>query len=243
MVIFRQFSFTCFSFLFLFVTLSVIYYPSLSFSQSNDTPKFQELKKNLDDKITFPYTASNHDRKNPSIYVFKESIPNDWNVFINNNMSYSNNPEAKTVIQLKEPYPSEKFIELTMFGGKSKKFSIAVNTNESGRLQLYQNDFDGWSLDNPVVVTSGVDQGISVTDGKRIVVDKLSVNGFNLGSINVYGKDESTLPDSTLKGSIQFEVLFGHPTQSFLYYMPLIVMVGVGGVILFLLKVKKRDPS
>ncbi|MDQ6723089.1 MAG: hypothetical protein M3Z01_02320 [Thermoproteota archaeon] len=197
----------------------------------------------MDDKITFPYTSSNHDRKNPSIYVFKESIPNDWNVFINNNMSYSNNPEAKTVIQLKEPYPSEKFIELTMFGGKSKKFSIAVNTNESGRLQLYQNDFDGWSLDNPVVVTSGVDQGISVTDGKRIVVDKLSLNGFNLGSINVYGKDETTLPDSTLRGSILFEVLFGHPTQSFLYYMPLIVMVGVGGVILYLLKVKKRDRS
>ena len=93
-----------------------------------------------------------------------------------------------------------------------------------------------------MVVTSGVDQGISVTDGKRIVVDKLSLNGFNLGSINVYGKDEPQFPDSTLKGSIQFEAIFGHPAQSYIYYMPLIVLVGVGGIVIFLLKTKKRDP-
>ncbi len=243
MIIYKHFSFSCFLFLFLFLTLSIIYYPSLIFSQSNDAPKSQVLKKDTDVRITFPYTASNHDRKNPSEYVFTKPIPNDWNVFIYNKISYSNNPEAKTVIQLKEPYPSEKFVELTMFGDKSKKYSVAVNTKESGRLELYQNPFNGWSLDNPIVVTSGVDQGISVTDGKRIIVDKLSLNGFNLGSINVFGKDESNLPDSALKGSIQFETIFGHPTQSFIYYMPLIVMIGVGGILLYLIKVKKRDPS
>jgi hypothetical protein len=241
MILFRQFTFSYFLLLFLFLTLSIIYYPSLSFSQSNDSPKFQVLNKNTDIRITFPYTASNHDRKNPSDYIFKEPILNDWNLFINNNISYSTSPEAKTVIQFKEPYPSEKFIELTMFGDKSKKFSIAVNTKESGRLQVYQNNFDGWSLDNPVVVTSGVDQGISITNGKRIVVDKLSLNGFNLGSINVYGKDEPQFPNSTLKGSIQFEAIFGHPAQSYIYYMPLIVLVGVGGIVIFLLKTKKRD--
>ena len=55
---------------------------------------------------------------------FKKPILNDWNVFLYNNIFYSNKPEAKTVIQLKEPYPSEKFIELTMFGGKSTKNSL-----------------------------------------------------------------------------------------------------------------------
>jgi hypothetical protein len=229
--------------LFLFLTLSIIYYPGLSFSQSNDSPKLQVLKKGIDERITFPYNASNHDRKNPSQYIFKEPIPTNWNVFINNSISYSNNPEAKTIVQLKEPYPSQKYIELAMFGDKSKKFSVAVNTKESGLLHLYQNPFNGWSLDNPVVISSGVDQGISVTDGKRIVVDKLSLNGFTLGSINVYGKDENTLPDSTSKGSIEFEIIFGHPSQSYIYYMPLIVLVGVGGIVIFLLKVKKRSLS
>lgn len=242
MVVIRSVTFFSYAPLFLLLlVLSFIYYPSLTFSQLNDSPKLQVLKKDMDDRIIFPYNASNHDRKNPSEFIFREPIQNDWNIFINNNISYSDNPEAKTVIQLKEPYPSQKYIELVMFGGKSKKFSVAVNTNESGRLQLYQNNFNGWSLSNPVAVTSGVDQGISVTDGNRIVVDKLSINGFNLGSINVYGKDEPSLPNSALKGSIEFETIFGHPSQSNIYYMPLIVMIGVGGTLLLLLKFKKRN--
>ena len=201
MILFRHFDFYYgFFLLFLILTLSIIYYPELSFSQSSDdSPKLQVLKKGNDERITFPYNASNHDRKNPSQYIFKEPIPNNWNIFINNSLSYTNSPEAKTIVQLKEPSPSEKYIELSMFGDNSKKFSVAVNTKESGLLIVYQNNFNGWSLDNPVVVTSGADQGISVTDGKRIVVDKLGLNGFNLGSINVYGKDVSTLPDSASK--------------------------------------------
>lgn len=242
MITFRSVTFfSCTLFFLLFLALFILYYPNITFSQLNDGPKLQVLKKNMDERIIFPYNASNHDRKNPSEFIFKEPIQNDWNVFINNNISYSNSPEAKTVIQLKEPYPSQKYVEITMFGDRSKKFSVAVNTNESGRLQLYQNNFNGWSSSNPVAITSGVDQGISVTDGDRIVVDKLSLNGFNLGSINVYGKDEPSLPNSALKGSIEFETIFGHPSQSNIYYMPLIVMIGVGGTLLLLLKFKKRN--
>jgi hypothetical protein len=245
MILFRHFDFYYgFFLLFLILTLSIIYYPGLSFSQSSeDSPKLQVLKKGNDERITFPYNASNHDRKNPSQYIFKEPIPNNWNIFINNSLYYTNSPEAKTIVQLKEPSPSEKYIELSMFGDKSKKFSVAVNTKEGGLLIVYQNNFNGWSLDNPVVVTSGADQGISVTDGKRIVVDKLGLNGFNLGSINVYGKDVSTLPDSVSNGYIGFEIIFGHPSQSYIYYMPLIVLVGVGGTVIFLLKVKRRSLS
>jgi hypothetical protein len=244
MILFRRYFDFYYGFflLFLILTLSIIYYPGLSFSQSSDDgPKLQVLKKGIDERITFPYNASNHDRKNPSQYIFNEPILNNWNVFINNSISYTNSPEAKTIVQLKEPYPSQKYIELSMFGDSSKKFSVAVNTKETGLLILYQNNFNGWSLDNPVVVTSGADQGISVTDGKRIIVDKLSLNGFTLGSINVYGKDVNTLPDSSSKGSIGFEIIFGHPSESYIYYMPLIVLVGVGGTIIFLLKVKRRS--
>ena len=95
MIIYKQFSLPCFLFLFLFLTLSIIYYPSLIFSQSNDAPKFQVLKKDMDEKITFPYTALESYSKNPSEYVFKKPILNDWNVFLYNNIFYSNKPEAK----------------------------------------------------------------------------------------------------------------------------------------------------
>ena len=244
MFLLRQFTlYYNFFLLFLFLTLSIIYYPALSFSQSDGNPKLQVLKKGNDERITFPYNASNHDRKNPSQFMLKEPIPTIWNVFINNSLSYTNGPEAKTIVQLKEPSPSEKYIELAMFGDESKKFSVAVNTKESGKLVVYQNNFNGWSLDNPIVITSGADQGISITDGKRIVVDKLGLSGFTLGSINVYGKDVNTLPDSVSNGYIGFEIIFGHPSQSYLYYMPLVVLVGVGGMVIFLLKVKKRSLS
>jgi hypothetical protein len=66
------------------------------------------------------------------------------------------------------------------------------------------------------------------------------LDGFNIGSIKVYGKDEATLPDSALSGSIDFELFFGNPAESPLYYLPLVMIVGVGGLLIFLLVFKKR---
>jgi hypothetical protein len=172
--------------------------------------------------------------------VFQEPILNNWILTIANKVFYSDNPEAKTVIQIKEPYPSEKFIEIAMFGDKSRKFYVAVNTNDTGYMKLYQNNMNGWSADKPVVLTHAIVQGLSVADGKRTIIDKLSLDGFNIGSIKVYGKDEAKLPSSALSGSIDFEVFFGNPSESPLYYLPLVMIVGVGGLLIFLLVFKKR---
>jgi hypothetical protein len=57
----------------------------------------------------------------------------------------------------------------------------------------------------------------------------------------VYGKDEPSMPNSTLAGSMQFEVLSGDLSESILYYMPLVMVVGVGGIVIFLLIWKKRN--
>lgn len=135
-------------------------------------------------------------------------------MLISNNVSYSDsNPGAKTIIQIKEPNPSVKFIELTMFGDVgSKKFIVALN-NGTGYSQLYANDQSGWSTDNSVFVTYGDNRGLTVTDGKKTVIDKLPLNGFNLGSISVYGKGDSTLPDSALGGAIKFGVVYGNSSK------------------------------
>ncbi len=226
--------------LFLFLTLSVMFYPSLTFSQSNDSQKYQVLKKDNNERFTLPYNASNLARQNSLEYVFQEPILNNWILTIANKLFYSDNPEAKTVIQIKEPYPSEKFIEISMFGDKSRKYSVAVNTNDTGYLKLYENIMNGWSADNAIVLTHAIVQGFSATDGKRTVISQLSLDGFNIGSIKVYGKDEATLPDSALSGSIDFELFFGNPAESPLYYLPLVMIVGVGGLLIFLLVFKKR---
>ena len=61
--------------------------------------------------FTLSFSASNADRKNPVVYSFAKPIPTNWQLVIQNNLTYSHYSNAKTIIKIQEPYPSEKFIE------------------------------------------------------------------------------------------------------------------------------------
>jgi len=223
------------------VMVSIFFQNPSSFSQlTNGSQDLQTTKTNVSEIFVLPFNDTNNDRRNPVEYVFDESKVNNWIISIYNNLSYYNNNDSKTIIKIKEAPPSEKFIELMLFGDQSKRFIASVNTNETGYMRMYENNQNGWSTDGPVTVSHANVQGLSVTNGKRIVLDKLGLNGFDVGSIDVYGKDESSMPNSTYGGSIQFEVLSGNLSESILYYMPLVMIVGVGGTVIFLLFWKKR---
>ncbi len=235
-----------FTFCILAISFSLIFssilYPNLSFSQLNNTSqKYQVLKNKSDEVFTLPHNVTNGERQKPTEYVFKNPKGQNWYLSIFNNLIYSNNPEAKTIVKINEPYPSKKFIELTMFGNGLKRFFVAIYTNESGYMRISDNGQDVWDPNNPVTLSFGDNQGLSITNGKRIVVDKLSLDGFNLASIDVYGKDQAGMPNSTIGGNIKFETLSGDPSKSPVYYMPLVVMMIVGASILGMLKFKKRD--
>jgi hypothetical protein len=218
-----------------------IFFQNPSFSQlSNDSQEYQTTKTNVSESFVLPFNDTNNDRRNPVEYVFDEPKVTNWIISIYNNLSYYNNNDSKTIIKIKDAPPSEKFIELMLFGDQSKRFIVSVNTNETGYMRMYENNQNGWYTDGPVTVSHANVQGLTVTDGKRIVLDKLGLNGFDVGSIDVYGKDESSIPNSTFGGSIQFEVLSGDLSESILYYMPLVMIVGVGGTVIFLLFWKKR---
>ena len=225
------------------VMVSVLFQnPSSSFSQlTNDSQDLQTTKTNISESFVLSFNDTNNDRRNPVEYVFDEPKVNNWLVSMNNNLSYYNSNDSKTIIRIKEAPPSEKFIELMMYGDQSKRFIVSVNTNETGYMRMYENDQNGWSTDGPATVSHANVQGLSVTNGQRVVLDKLGLNGFDIGSIVVYGKDESSMPNSTFAGSIQFEVLSGNLSESVLYYMPLVMVVGVGGIVIFLLIWKKRN--
>ena len=219
-----------------------IFFQSQSFSQlTNNSQEFQTTKTNVSESFVLPFNDTNNDRRNPVEYVFDEPKVNNWIISIYNNLSYYNNNDSKTIIKIKDAPPSEKFIELMLFGDQSKGFIVSVNTNDTGYMRMYQNNQNGWSTDGPVTVSHANVQGLSVTNGKRIVLDKLGLNGFDVGSIDVYGKDEPSMPNSTFGGSIQFEVLNGNLSESVLYYMPLVMIVGVGGTVIFLLFWKRRN--
>jgi hypothetical protein len=166
-------------------------------------------------------------------------------VNIQNNLSYAIRPDAKVIVKFQEPAPSDKFIEIAMYGeSASKRFWAAVNTAEAGYIRLYDKDgVDGWGRSPTDLIDIGYDsnQGLSIYSGTNVLVDRLSVNGFTLGSIAVYGKDDSQSPLNAYSGSLSFETLWGKPSDSPIYYMPLGMLLAVGGVLVWLLIRKKRE--
>jgi hypothetical protein len=227
----------------------IIFTPLLSSGQNQQQQlnppqnKYQIIKTKNSEQFVLPYTVSNDDRKNPMIYTYDESKSENWILTILNNLSYAIRPDAKTIVKLQEPTPSEKFIEIAMFGDVSKKFWVAVNTNETGYMKLYdESGTNGWSQEQPIIIAHGNNQGLTVTNGKRIVIDKLSLDGFTLGSIVVYGKDNSDSPLNAYGGDLSFNVIYGNPAESPLYYLPVGMLVGVGGLVIGLVIFKKRKP-
>jgi hypothetical protein len=227
----------------------IIFTPLLSFGQNQEQQlnppqdKYQIIKTKNSEQFVLPYTVSNDDRRNPLIYTYDEPKSQNWILTIDNNLSYAVRPDAKTIVKLQEPAPSEKFIEIAMFSDVSKKFWAAVNTNETGYMKLYdESGTNGWSQDQPIIIAHGSNQGLTITNGKRIVIDKLSLDGFTLGSIAVYGKDNSDSPLNAYGGDLSFNVIYGNPAESSLYYLPVGMLIGVGGIVIGLVIFKKRKP-
>jgi hypothetical protein len=217
----------------------LIVYPTFTINAQSTV--HDVIKTKNSERFDVDYNASNTFRRQPVVYQFSQSIPTNWQVTIQNNLSYLDRADAKSVIKIQEPAPSEKFIELAMFSEKTGKFWVAINTNESGYIRVYERDQDGWSRDQPVFVAHANNQGLTITNGKRIIIDKLSVDDFVIGSVSIYGKDELTSPDNSNAGTISFDIIFGNPAESPLYFVPLITIIAIGLIILVLLIRKKRD--
>ena len=231
----------------LLITITIIAFHPLSFAQGQQQDtlqhKYQVVKTKNSERFVLPFTVANMDRKNPTVYVYDKPKNTNWILTMQNNLSYAVRQDAKAVVILKEPPPSEKFIEIAMFSDISKKFWAAINTHDAGYIRVYERNTDGWSRDQPIIIAHANNQGLSITNGKRIIVDRLSVNGFNLGSIAVYGKDDPQAPINAYAGNISFDVAFGELTNSPVYYLPLGMLLGVGGTVVAFLVVKKRDKS
>lgn len=219
----------------------VLFLIFLTVSISGQSSIHDIIKTKNSERFVVDYDASNAYRRQPLVYDFSKPIATNWQLTIQNNLTYSNSENAKTVIKIQEPAPSEKFIELAMFGDKTGKFWAAINTNESGYIRVYEREKDGWSRDQPIFVAHANNQGLTITNGKRIIIDKLSVNDFVVGSVSIYGKDETTDPDNSNSGTISFDIIFGNPAESPLYYVPLITIIAIGSIVLVLIIRKKRD--
>lgn len=216
--------------------------PLLASAQNNQA--FDIIKSKGSESFTLPYDATNRTVKDPFIYKYDQPKAPNWILDIHNGLSYTAAPGVKTVIKIQEPTPSQKYIEIVMFGDQSRKFLVSVNTPDTGYYRVYNGELGGWTTESAVTLTHDSNGGLSVTDGKRTVVAELDLQGFSVGSIAVYGNDES---GSTFQnangGNISFQVLYGDFKDSQLYLVPAAIMAGLGGIIGAILVFKKRQPD
>lgn len=217
---------------------AIVLAPLGAYAQS-DQP-YDIIKGERNESFVLPYGAANHDRKDPVVYTFDQPLGEDWIMGVENKLSYTAKEDAKIVLVLREQAPSEKYVEVFMYGGENRKYVVNVNSPEIGYTQIYSKDEAGWSTEGPIGITHVANQGFLISDGKRVVVDKLDINGFNLASVELYGNDESGLAANAYQGTVSFNLVFGSLVGTPIYYLPGAVMAGVGAVIGILLLVKKR---
>jgi hypothetical protein len=222
------------------LAVSMLLLPALAFAQSQED--FQVVKTERSERFVLPFTAVNRNEQDPLVYTFDEPKQPNWIVAIQNNVSYVPREGARTIIKIQEPAPSEKFIELAIYGDQSMRYWVGVNTAEAGYARMYDSE-NGWSTEQPISVTHTDNSGVSVTNGQRTVVDRLDVDGFAVASIEVYGNDRNSTLANAYTGDIVFEVLFGRFDQSPIYFVPIAVGAGIFGLVAGLLILKKRKAS
>src|SRR5918994_5905238 len=220
--------------------LMLLLLPALAFAQSPED--FQVVKTERSESFVLPYTAVNRNEQDPLMYTFDEPKQPNWIVTIQNNVSYVPREGARTIIKIQEAAPSEKFLELGMYGDQSMRYWVGVNTAEAGYARMYDSE-NGWSTQEPISVTHTENSGLIVTNGQRTVVDRLDVDGFAIGSIEVYGNDRNSTLANASAGDVAFDILFGRFDQSPIYFVPIAVGAGIFGLVAGLLVLKRRKPS
>ncbi len=192
------------------------------------------------ESITIPYTAANADRHNPVHYSFPSQHMGDWILTIRNELLYnSENPEAKVVVRLKEKAADENHVEVAMFSAATHKFWLALSNKEIGYSVLYESE-NAWVEDKPVMVSYIQNDRLSVSNGIRNVADRLKIGPFILNTVEVYGRDSADASASTFGGQLVFDVISGNPLENPIMMIPAVLAAAAGGIILTLIKLKKR---
>jgi hypothetical protein len=196
------------------------------------------IKTPKDESFVLPYQSANRDIRNPVVYKYDQPKGQNWIFTLDNKLSYVPRNDSKIVITLKEAAPSEKYIQIFMYGDPTQKFVVGVNAPETG----YQiiTPPSSWVNEELVTLTHSDNSGLTVTDGKRIVVDRLNIQGFSPASIEVFGKDEVAALSNAYGGTLGIGILYGSPADTPIYYVPAAVMIGVGALMGVLLYKKKR---
>ncbi len=192
------------------------------------------------DRLVIPFDAANGTIDDPYLYKLERRHTANWIVTINNNLIY--NPEssdAKVVLRFRNAFNTGEFLELGM-RGEDRVLWFALSKEGIGYMTMYRNS-NAWFPERAVMMTYAQGERLSVNNGQRVVVDRLNIEQFAIDGVEVYGRDGLDAPYSALAGVITIEVMSGNPLDNPIMSVPFIVTGAVAGIVLILLKFKRRD--
>lgn len=162
-----------------------------------------------------------------------------WQVTIQNDLLYAN-PNGNAIVRLHDANVDNKFVEIGMGSPPDRRFWVALNFPEEGYLPATRIDRNGWLEGTKIIAGYNDAQGITISNGQRIVVSGIDLKDFVVGSYSVYGIMEPTDPPAINSGAFTMEVLSGDVSQNPIHYYPFVVTGVVGAIIGVLLILKKR---
>ena len=206
-------------------------------------PVYAQIQSNpsvLMESINIPYEKFNVINRNSYSGSFENTHQTNWQLNIKNQLAYAN-PHGNAVIRFYDNEDRTKFVEIGMGGTPDMKFWVAVQNPDVGYAVLKTLELAGWKYDEEIVVVYADDNGLTINNGKRIVVSNLSLDNYKIKDFSVYGMESSTDPPATTSGDVILNIVSGNPAANPLFYLPYILAAGVGVIILILLKTKKRN--
>ena len=191
------------------------------------------------DLVNVPSNAFNVVKDSANVFRLAHEHATNWQLEIQNKLIYEN-PNGSAVIRLYEDLAVQKYIEIGMGSPPDHRFWVSVNTPQDGYFLIHDDKTDGWAPNQVVTVTHSSNSGLSVSVGPYVKVDSLDIAGFTVRAFTVYGMDSTTDPPASNSGNVSLSIVSGNPSANPIFYMPTILLVGIGALIIVLMKTKKR---
>jgi len=190
--------------------------------------------------VEIPTSDFNRVSDNITITPFEKDHEGSWQITLENNLLYGN-PKGNAVIRIFDANVKNKYIEIGMGSPPDRKFWVGINLPEQGYLPATRIDKEGWYENAKVIAAYSDAEGVSIGNGKRIVVSNVNLDNFVVGGYAVYGMDDASDPPAINSGTYTVEVLSGDISKNPIHYYPFYVVGGVGALIAALLISKKRS--
>lgn len=191
-------------------------------------------------QIQVPPQDFNRVKADAQIIPFESHHATNWQITFQNDLLYGS-PRGSAIVIIYDANDPDKYVEIGMDAPSERRFWAGFHTPDVGYVPAVRVDNNGWSPDASVIVGYGDSAGLSISNGKRIVVSNLNLDGFVAGSYSVYGMIEASDPPAINSGTFSIEVMSGDISKNPFHHYPFYGTIIVGSIILVLLLVKKRS--